>query len=33
MSTNAPDCKVWPEILAELLSVHFQENPTKSAYF
>jgi hypothetical protein len=33
-----PDCKVWPvqgraEILAEFLSVHFQENPTKSAYF
>jgi hypothetical protein len=25
--------KVWPEILAEFLSAHFQENPTKSAYF
>jgi hypothetical protein len=32
---HAPDCKVRParEILAEFLSAHFQENPTKSAYF
>jgi hypothetical protein len=31
------DCKVWrvprAEIVAEFLSAHFQENPTKSAYF
>jgi hypothetical protein len=39
--SQSPNCKVWPrrervpsaEILAEFLSAHFQENPTKSAYF